>query len=727
MTNSLAKKFFASAVALSSVFMGFTPMAAHAVTAGEVYKTTDGTVWFINADMKRQPFTSAGAFQSYGFLSFGQVMNATAEVTALPQGSFIAPQDGKIFCATATKGSDVAGECALITGGQKAAFTSASVFTGLGFSFSRANYGDSSFLTKTSNIDNATAAHRAGVLINIDGTVYLVGSTTLMGIPSVAVFESWGYSFADVVVANAADRAMAKGGIMASRTPGLLSPVTTTTPGGNTGDLEGGAGDVTITLNSTYSAEDVGEGASDVEVMSFDVEADDGSDVRVTSVKIELQQTVGTNSEDITDYLSEVGVYMGSTLVGEADTDEFTESSDRYSKSITLSNAVVRAGETEEFVVKVTALDNLDSADIDDDAFDVELDSLRFIDAEGVTTTETPAADAIDQAFDVDTFSTANDVELIVALNEDEDDINDAHVINVDDADDTDEAEVLAFTLEAGDDSDVNVEELAVNVDVTGAANVDDMITGISLWDGDTKLDSAVVGSAVGADETYTFEDLDIDVEAGEMVDLMIKVDFKSTGDVDLDAGDTIAVQISATEADLIEATDETGEDLGTGDLTGTAVGSAHEVRDIGMEVELVSVDADISSTSDGTAGVSDAGTFTITFDVTAFDGDVYIDKTAPLAAGGSGESDLGVTGTGTVVATISSPTGATEGTNGFLVDEGTTERFTVTTNITATASGFFAVELDDIVYALTDIDGNLSYDFNLDDFKTGQVFLRDF
>src|SRR4051812_29210655 len=134
MSNLLKKVVAGFSTFAMAASLLVAPVTAHAAAAGEVYKTSDGTVWFITSDMQRRPFTSAGAFLSYGFLSFSQVKTADANVTALPSGAFIAPADGKIFCATETKGSDVKGECSLITGGQKAAFTSAEVFTGQGFS-----------------------------------------------------------------------------------------------------------------------------------------------------------------------------------------------------------------------------------------------------------------------------------------------------------------------------------------------------------------------------------------------------------------------------------------------------------------------------------------------------------------------------------------------------------------------------------------------------------------
>jgi hypothetical protein len=201
-----------------------TPPPAVVHGPGSVVSTTDGTVWFITNDSQRRPFTSAGAFLSYGFLSWSQVVPANSGDTALTAGSFIAPRDGSIFCATATKGTDVAGECSLITGGQKAAFTSEAVFTGLGFSFSRAQYGDSSFLAKTTDVSNTTDAHRAGVLVNNSGTIQLVGASSLVGIPSMAVMQSWGYAEADVVPANTADKALPQSGVMVSRVAGQLNP-----------------------------------------------------------------------------------------------------------------------------------------------------------------------------------------------------------------------------------------------------------------------------------------------------------------------------------------------------------------------------------------------------------------------------------------------------------------------------------------------------------------------
>jgi hypothetical protein len=193
-------------------------------SAGSVVKTSDGTVWFITSDGHRRAFTSGGAFLSYGFLSFAMVVNANTADAALPMGSFIPPQDGKLICSDRDDSYAKKGTCYLITAGKRAAFTSAAVFTGQGFKFARSTSGDVSFMATDTNITSAAAAHRPGVLVNNGGTIQLVGPSSLMGVPSESVFMSWGYSFADTVTANAADKAMTQSGVMQSRGTAQLSP-----------------------------------------------------------------------------------------------------------------------------------------------------------------------------------------------------------------------------------------------------------------------------------------------------------------------------------------------------------------------------------------------------------------------------------------------------------------------------------------------------------------------
>lgn len=502
------------------------------------------------------------------------------------------------------------------------------------------------------------------------------------------------------------------------------------TPSTN-GPLTGGAGSITVDGLSTYTSEEVGEDEEDVKVLAFEVEADDESDVEITSMKIELVQTVGTNSEDITDYMDSVSVWMGSEKVGEADAEDFNEDSDVYTKSISLDGAIVRAGDTEKFVIAVTGANSLDSGDIDDDNFTIDVLNVRFEDGDGVVTTEDTEGD-VDQTFDFASFATAADVELKASLNDDDEDINEAHIIDVDDSDDTEGVEILSFTLEADGDSDITVSEIPVNVDVTGAANVDDMITGISLWMDGEELTSENVGTGVGADETYTFQDLDLAIDAGDTIELMVKVDLKSTADVDLDNGDTISAQLSGTEVDAIEAEDESGEDVSTGDLTGTAVGEAHAVYDSGIMFEFVSSSEEETFSADD-ATESDQGEFKITFKAMAFDADARVDMSCEEAgadAAGQGvEFNITNSGSNSTTCILSSSSTDTEDTaNTFEVDDnGQWRTFTLTVNATASTTAFAEVSLSSINWGTATNDTNANYyTFNLGDYKTDSLNLAD-
>ena len=226
MQNSVAKKIFAvgSAVAMTVAFLAPLAVQADAAhAAGTNVSAADGAVWMIMPDGTRRAYTSAGAFLSYGFNSWSQVVTASAADLALPVGSsFIPPQDGSIMCSD--RGADK-GTCYEVSGGQKYGFTSAAVFTGLGFSFSNSKSGDVSWMTLGSTLINSiTPAHLPGTLVNNGGTVQLVGNNVLLGIPDLATFNSWGYSFTKVVPANSMDKSLTQNGVMATRTPGQLSP-----------------------------------------------------------------------------------------------------------------------------------------------------------------------------------------------------------------------------------------------------------------------------------------------------------------------------------------------------------------------------------------------------------------------------------------------------------------------------------------------------------------------
>src|SRR5579884_2362210 len=100
MKTSLAKKLFALGSTIAMVlgsFASLTLVANAAVHAVGSNVLSNGTVYFINGSGQKQPYTSAGAFLSYGFNSWSNVVAASPEDLALPTGPFVPPMDGSLI------------------------------------------------------------------------------------------------------------------------------------------------------------------------------------------------------------------------------------------------------------------------------------------------------------------------------------------------------------------------------------------------------------------------------------------------------------------------------------------------------------------------------------------------------------------------------------------------------------------------------------------------------
>ena len=200
--------------------------AAHPVGTNVI--GSDGTVYFINVGNTRSPYTSAGAFLSYRFNSWANVVPANSADMALPlttynpEGNvttyFIAPRNGALI--------NDKGTVYIITSGLRRGFASAQVFTGLGYSSANAYPGDTSFMMSLPPIDSIAMKHPDGGLINDGGTLYVMNDGNRMGFPSLEVFNGWGYWPTEAVTANSYDQQAALGEVIKARAQGQLNVVT---------------------------------------------------------------------------------------------------------------------------------------------------------------------------------------------------------------------------------------------------------------------------------------------------------------------------------------------------------------------------------------------------------------------------------------------------------------------------------------------------------------------
>jgi hypothetical protein len=502
---------------------------------------------------------------------------------------------------------------------------------------------------------------------------------------------------------------------------------TPTGPGtGNDGDLEGGAGSLeeTDTL-SGLNNEEVGEGDEDVEVAGLEVTAE-GSDLEITAVRINFDdEGTANNDDDLDEYASEVSIWVDGEEVARVDADEFNDDND-YEKTVTLEGGIIREDETGEIVVAISGTSNLDDASAGD-SWSVDFESVRFRDAQDAVITENVSEDPI--TFTFEDFATASDLEVSVSKGDDE--INDSRSIEVSSTTETDGVEILSFEIEVDGNSDITIDDLPVSFVAVGA-DIDVIANSAELVVDGEVIGSENIPSTATTTSEIVFEDLNWDLEAGETVEVIVRVDVNElTGG--FVAGDTLSASVNPDE-DSWDMEDEEGENVGDDDKSGSASSDAHAFYADGIQVTLVSTDEE-AFTVDGTN--NDYVTLTIKFDVTAFGEDSYIDKTVlTTGVANDGTAILAEESDGTDLAAGSSTVTITstgdEETHTFLVEEGETETITLAVTVANSTTG--QLDATDVRALITGIGFSSTdtateentYTSNLTNFKSGYARIAD-
>jgi len=321
-------------------------------------------------------------------------------------------------------------------------------------------------------------------------------------------------------------------GVIGNETATALAACSTSTTPSTPSTLNGGAGDLSYTSTSTGLKSDVKEG-SEEKVLATKLEAD-GSDIGVSSVKVSFENNSGNGSTRLNKYVDEVVVMLGDKEVGSADAADFSKSGDVYSKSISLSNAVVKEDMKENLYVAVKVLSTVDD---DTASFDGIIEQIRWNDATGAIFSD---SDSDGSDFGTGAAKTFGFDEASV-----DDDMNiksssanpDAATLLVDDNSESEEHLIGAFKLEVADDSsDITVSEFPILVTFTASGNTTD---DANADDAENYINEIRV-TVDGESFTATLEDSEVSNGAGTAVYL---IDDEFT----VDAGDTVDVKIYAT------------------------------------------------------------------------------------------------------------------------------------------------------------------------------------
>ncbi len=501
----------------------------------------------------------------------------------------------------------------------------------------------------------------------------------------------------------------------------------TTGTTGSTSSLEGTDGAIQdFSALSQYSDEEVGEGEEDVKVAGFEIEATNDGDIAIKSIKLSLDPA-GNGSGDsshLDDYISGVKVWMGNTEIASVDVDEFSEdSNDKWVKTVTVkAGTVVKSEEIEKFYVTVDGANSFDSGDIDTDAWTIDVVNVRFEDGSGVVSTEDVTYSPVE--LDFVSFGTAADTELKISKATDS---PKEAVVVVDASEVTDDVSVLKGKLKLEGDSDVVLDELPVTFTVTGATDVDQLTTSVTLVLGDEEYTETVSTSAATA--TVTFDNLDFAIDAGDTVEFEVLANIEDI-DGTADEGDTLTASITSTNRDYIDVENEEGDQLSDStEKSGTAIGEAQEFRSEGIQVTLVSTATDATV---GTSTNDDVGLFTLKFKVKAIGDTVYMSSISTDGTSVNWAVDKAGTATSasTISATLVNSTDDDKTAVGnYQIEEGEEETFELSISVPLGAggtSGQYRAAIDGILWDTSD-DTSMAntYSSNLDDFKTSYKVLN--
>ncbi|MEX0917893.1 MAG: hypothetical protein WDZ93_01950 [Candidatus Paceibacterota bacterium] len=465
---------------------------------------------------------------------------------------------------------------------------------------------------------------------------------------------------------------------------------------GSSADLNGGEASLEDFDAQSGDEDEPAEGAEDEMVMDVEFDVEDG-DVEVNRIDVAFDPGASNTEDDPWDVFENVAIYVDGDKIADVDTDDEDDWSDDdpatgdYKIRLSGLDWVVREGETAEFTVAVTIAGSVDGAGTaaDWDIF-IPTDGIRAVDGMGIQNYTGLITDTVN----IDIVEEGGDDELKVSTSSDD---PDATTLQLDSSEKSDWITVHAFDLDTDDSTnDITVDHIFVNIVLAGGATSTAVIDDLQLVvDGETYDDwSYATGTAASSTFDVDFDlDKDLVIDAGDEVTAELQVKFKALGAGY--EGDTITASVN--RADDIDA--EGADDLAASQISGSSNGETHTLRSSGVDLDFVSATETFKENNDAST-TDNQGEFTLKFDVTAFEDDIWVTKTA---ASGTTQTTSGVTfqietggGVWTTVDSSSAVLTSTADTDTakFVVREGETETFTLKVTLDPTTAGYYQVQL---------------------------------
>ena len=494
----------------------------------------------------------------------------------------------------------------------------------------------------------------------------------------------------------------------------VVVPPTGTGTGTGTGTtvtLNGGEASIDNNFNNKSGDDtDLTEGQEDAPVADVQFDVKDG-DIQINRMDVAVDHTAGTEA-DPWDTFETVSLWVDGDQIASMDAGSKSDwekdqpNNGDYRLRFTGLDQVFKEGDKATITIGVTLKGSIGDHSGTWDIF-VPTDGIRGVDGAGIQEYTGDTSDTT--SFD---FSQkGNDDQIIVKTSSTN---PAATTLEVKDNSKSDWTTVLAYDLDTKDSvNDITLTTLPVGV-VVGSSTFNHFVSDAELVvDGVTYTDwSFNVTNGGDAASGHTQLDFNIDdnttINAGDRVTVELKLKFNSIAAGSADEGTSIH---ATSTGDLIDATG--ADTLDAGQLSGAVTGETHTLRTSGAVLEAGAMTSTIK-VNDTTDATDDQGVFTLKFDVTAFNTDLYINKTAASSTGATNGASFRITngsgaGAGTstaVTASLSSTASSEVGSDTasrYVVHEGETKTFTVTVNYNPNNVGaFYGIQLYSLNYATT-------------------------
>ena len=548
-------------------------------------------------------------------------------------------------------------------------------------------------------------------------------------------------------------------GQMYNPSTGQLCSTTSTGMSGN------GSGVLTnVNAVSGYSGLTLNAGEQNDKVLGAQFTAT-GGDMKIDRVTVDFQRTSGTGYYQLSQYISGVSVWNGSTLLAtvpvSAASDLTTTSPDTFEFNIAGLNYVVPNGTTGQLYVSVNVNPTIDNSYASGNSWTVKIpaNGLRAIDGSGYTDSYPGSGNLSTSTFSVVNLSSSGNVQLRVSVDP-SNPLAYGQQVNSGTGN-TANVKLLAISVYAKPGSNVMIRKFPVSFDATTASalgHVADILNNVTLTNSSGQSYTANIPTACAASNATGatgFNGCTVDfgvdsgvlgwtVAAGTTQTWTVTASVKPVGGAFAE-GDSIVANVDplytygvqlgngGLAAGSLDAQDAIGNPLNTS----PALSGGSQGNSVGFYVNGVTVSGGASSATISQQSNSQThqnGQFNLSFTVSALNSSIYIPKAATPASPGTagyvyytlknGSTPVGIAALSSAVSSATVVSGDTP--TDFYVSAGSSRTFTLTVGLNnntvaagAFQSGNFVLSLTGVNNSQTTGSGYADYTLNVTNIYT--------